>query len=81
MLQHTVKLDEIQQPDFYDCIFVPGGHGPMYDLAQSQLLGDILTKAAAAGESVREGSICSSRLMASFQMTCGVLALFQLLLL
>jgi putative intracellular protease/amidase len=50
VLQHSVKLTDIQQPDFYDCIFVPGGHGPMYDLAQSQLLGDILTKAAAAGE-------------------------------
>lgn len=49
VLQSTVKLDSIQSPEFYDCIFVPGGHGPMYDLAASELLGDILTKAAAAG--------------------------------
>lgn len=49
VLQQTVKLDSIQSPEFYDCIFVPGGHGPVYDLAASELLADILTKAAAAG--------------------------------
>lgn len=50
MLQSTVKLDAIQSPEFYDCIFVPGGHGPVYDLATSELLASILSKAAAAGE-------------------------------
>lgn len=49
VLQQTVRLDAIQSPEFYDCIFVPGGHGPVYDLATSQLLADILAKAAAAG--------------------------------
>lgn len=49
MLQSTVKLDAIQSPEFYDCIFIPGGHGPMYDLATSELLASILSKAAAAG--------------------------------
>jgi hypothetical protein len=50
VLEHTVKLSDVSDPTFYDAIFVPGGHGPMYDLAESDLLGDILTKAAAAGE-------------------------------
>jgi putative intracellular protease/amidase len=49
VLQQTVKLDSIQSPEYYDCIFVPGGHGPVYDLATSELLAGILTKAAAAG--------------------------------
>lgn len=49
VLQQTVKLDSITDPAFYDCIFVPGGHGPVFDLATSELLADILSKAAAAG--------------------------------
>eukprot|EP00879_Flechtneria_rotunda_P000587 GHRR01000695.1.p1 GENE.GHRR01000695.1~~GHRR01000695.1.p1 ORF type:complete len:274 (+),score=99.92 GHRR01000695.1:240-1061(+) len=50
LLQHTVKLSDISDPTFYDAIFMPGGHGPMYDLAESDLLGDVLSKAAAAGK-------------------------------
>jgi hypothetical protein len=56
-----VKLATIQSPDLYDCIFIPGGHGPMFDLATSELLADMLTKAAAAGRcwsgSVRCGRV------------------------
>eukprot|EP00882_Tetradesmus_deserticola_P000350 GHRQ01000385.1.p1 GENE.GHRQ01000385.1~~GHRQ01000385.1.p1 ORF type:complete len:335 (+),score=124.76 GHRQ01000385.1:138-1007(+) len=51
-LEHTVKLSDVSDPTFYDAIFVPGGHGPMCDLAESDLLGNILTKAAAAGKIV-----------------------------
>jgi putative intracellular protease/amidase len=50
VLEHTVKLSDVSDPTFYDAIFVPGGHGPMFDLAESDLLGDILSKAATAGE-------------------------------
>jgi putative intracellular protease/amidase len=50
VLQSTVKLDTIQSADLYDCIFLPGGHGPMFDLATSNLLADLLTQAAAAGK-------------------------------
>ncbi|KAF6261186.1 class I glutamine amidotransferase-like protein [Scenedesmus sp. NREL 46B-D3] len=50
VLEHTVKLSDVSDPTFYDAIFVPGGHGPMFDLAESDLLGGILTKAAAAGK-------------------------------
>ncbi|WIA33443.1 hypothetical protein OEZ86_006575 [Tetradesmus obliquus] len=50
VLEHTVKLSDVSDPTFYDAVFVPGGHGPMFDLAESELLGDILTKAAAAGK-------------------------------
>jgi putative intracellular protease/amidase len=50
VLEHTVKLSDVSDPTFYDAVFVPGGHGPMFDLAESDLLGDILTKAAAAGD-------------------------------
>ena len=32
-LAHTVKLAEIS-PDDYDALFYPGGHGPLWDLAE-----------------------------------------------
>lgn len=53
VLEHTVKLSDVQDPLFYDAIFVPGGHGPVLDLAQSDLLADMLSKAATAGGLVR----------------------------
>lgn len=33
-LAHTVKLDSVNQQDF-DAVFYPGGHGPLWDLAES----------------------------------------------
>jgi putative intracellular protease/amidase len=35
-LNHTVKLKDIQ-PDDYDAVFYPGGHGPMWDLPDNPL--------------------------------------------
>lgn len=34
-LAHTVKLSEIAADDF-DAVFYPGGHGPLWDLAESR---------------------------------------------
>lgn len=50
VLDNTVKLSDVSDSSFYDVVFVPGGHGPVYDLAESDLLGNILTEAAAAGK-------------------------------
>ena len=33
-LAHTVKLEDMKAKDF-DTVFYPGGHGPMWDLAES----------------------------------------------
>ena len=41
-LKDTQKLSDIN-PDEYDAIFLPGGHGPMIDLAQDELLGKIVS--------------------------------------
>lgn len=62
-LQATVKLSDVagDAASFYDAIFLPGGHGPCFDLAASDLLGEVLTKAAAAGKiiaSVCHGPVC-----------------------
>lgn len=35
ILANTVKLEDIQQAD-YDAIFYPGGHGPLWDLAEDK---------------------------------------------
>ena len=40
-LASPVALEEVS-PDDYDGVFVPGGHGPMEDLAESDELGQIL---------------------------------------
>ncbi len=40
-LQNTVKLDEISHQD-YDAIFLPGGHGTMFDLPNNKKLQDLL---------------------------------------
>lgn len=51
-LEHSVKLDDVTEPEAYDAIFLPGGHGPVFDLAKSEKLGELLTKAYAAGKVV-----------------------------
>ncbi len=39
--QHTIKLSEVQSTDF-DAIFLPGGHGPMFDLPDNLELQKLL---------------------------------------
>jgi len=34
-LSHTEKLDQVNQAD-YDAVFYPGGHGPLWDLANDE---------------------------------------------
>jgi len=42
-LSHSLLLEEIN-PDDFDVIFIPGGHGPMWDLADNKKLKQILEK-------------------------------------
>lgn len=42
-LSHSVLLEEIN-PDDFDVVFIPGGHGPMWDLAENKKLKQILEK-------------------------------------
>lgn len=56
-LLHTPKpLEDIDLAD-YDGVFVPGGHGPMQDLAVNQTAGRILTLALADPSKV-VGALC-----------------------
>ncbi|WP_141434528.1 type 1 glutamine amidotransferase domain-containing protein [Bacillus sp. 03113] len=40
-LENTLKLDEVASED-YDAIFLPGGHGTMFDLPKSEKLQELL---------------------------------------
>ena len=48
VLDHPVALDAID-PDDFDVVFYPGGHGPMEDLAYDSVSGALLTKRLASG--------------------------------
>jgi putative intracellular protease/amidase len=50
-LAHTVTLDTIKATDF-DAIFYPGGHGPLWDLAEDQQSIALIETAYAAGKPV-----------------------------
>ncbi len=41
-LKNTIKLDEIDDVTKYDAIFIPGGHGPMFDLPDNEKLQSII---------------------------------------
>ena len=41
-LDNSVKLSDVDY-EKYDAIFIPGGHGPMFDLAKDELLGKIVS--------------------------------------
>ena len=41
ILRNTTRLSEVNYKD-YDAIFLPGGHGPMFDLANNEFLKEIV---------------------------------------
>jgi putative intracellular protease/amidase len=48
VLDHPVSLDTVD-PDDFDLVFYPGGHGPMEDLAYDTTSGALLTKRLGSG--------------------------------
>jgi putative intracellular protease/amidase len=50
-LGNTVKLDEIDPADF-DAVFYPGGHGPLWDLANSAKSKSIIEETIRAGKPI-----------------------------
>ena len=51
VLVDTVPLSQVQAAD-YDAVFYPGGHGPLWDLAEDPASIDIVEKLIAAGKPV-----------------------------
>ena len=54
-LAHTVKLSDVS-PDDYDAVFYPGGHGPLWDLAEDRDSIALIETFYAAGKPV--GAVC-----------------------
>ena len=50
-LAHTLKLGEVAASDF-DAVFYPGGHGPLWDLAEDRASIDLIEFMLAAGKPV-----------------------------
>src|ERR1700753_299689 len=56
-LDKTLRLDSIKQEDF-DSVFYPGGHGPMWDLAEDKHSIKLIESFIAAGKTI--GIVCHS---------------------
>jgi putative intracellular protease/amidase len=56
-LDRTVRLDSVRQEDF-DTVFYPGGHGPMWDLAEDSHSIKLIESFIAAGKTI--GIVCHS---------------------
>jgi putative intracellular protease/amidase len=56
-LDKTVRLDSVKQEDF-DTVFYPGGHGPMWDLAEDKNSAKLIESFIAAGKYI--GIVCHS---------------------
>jgi len=54
-LANTLKLDSVRQDDF-DTVFYPGGHGPLWDLAESQTSMALIEAFNRAGKPI--GFVC-----------------------
>ena len=54
-LERTEKLSDLDATDF-DIVYIPGGHGTMWDLAQTDAVGEFIAKAYENGAIV--GSVC-----------------------
>lgn len=55
VLANTVRLDSVRQEDF-DTVFYPGGHGPLWDLAESPVSIALLESFDRAGKPI--GLVC-----------------------
>ena len=54
-LANTVTLDSVRQEDF-DTVFYPGGHGPLWDLSESQTSISLIEAFERAGKPI--GFVC-----------------------
>ncbi|MBM7702953.1 DJ-1/PfpI family protein [Metabacillus iocasae] len=51
-LENTIKLDEIKDASAFDAVFLPGGHGTMFDLPDNEKLQAIIREAYEADKVV-----------------------------
>ena len=54
-LKHTLEIAEVTASD-YDAVFYPGGHGPMFDLANNEISGKLILEFLSQNKPV--ASVC-----------------------
>jgi putative intracellular protease/amidase len=54
-LKNTKKLNDIKDDSGFDAVFVPGGHGPLWDLANDSKVADLLEKFSNARKPIAAG--------------------------
>jgi hypothetical protein len=69
-LDKTVRLDSVKQEDF-DTVFYPGGHGPMWDLAEDEHSIKLIESFIAAGKPIGIVSIPQGRFITSRRRTAS----------
>jgi len=71
-LKHTLTLEEVDTNDF-DALFFPGGHGPMFDLADNFTSGAIIQEFITAGKPVAAVCHGPAALIKAAQMDPNIL--------
>lgn len=56
LFESTVSLEDLPDNIEYAAVFLPGGHGPMWDLAKNETLGQILVEAHSQNKAI--GAVC-----------------------
>jgi putative intracellular protease/amidase len=69
-LDKTVRLDSIRQEDF-DTVFYPGGHGPIWDLAEDKNSIRLIESFLAAGKPIGSCAIPRARCVTSRRQTAS----------
>ncbi len=69
-LVKTVRLDSVNQEDF-DTVFYPGGHGPMWDLAEDKHSITLIESFLAAGKPLASCAIPRVRCVTSRRQTAS----------
>jgi len=56
LFSNTIPLSEIEDSSQFDAVFLPGGHGPMWDLANSAKAGSVIVAVFESGKPI--GAVC-----------------------
>ena len=71
-LKHTLNLDDVKAED-YDALFFPGGHGPMFDLANDKRSGQLIVDMLDQDKPVTAVCHGPAVFMAAWELDHGVL--------
>jgi putative intracellular protease/amidase len=71
-LNSTIKLSDVNASDF-DALFIPGGHGPLWDLATDDLCGNLIVEFLSSGKPVAAVCHGPAALIKAFEIRPDIL--------